>query len=191
MQHEGRPDPRNAAIAFRYGCMESPLGTVWVAAGPDGVLRVALGSLDEAAWRADLRRRWPRAAFSRDDGRGDVAAALRQLSAYFARRRRVFTVAIDLRRCSGFQRRVLERVREVPWGTVASYGQIAISLGQPGAARAVGGALSRNPVPLLVPCHRVVGGSGGIGGFTVGADPRATGAKRALLDLERGAGDRA
>jgi len=191
MQHEGLPDPRTAATGLRYGRLDTPLGTVWLAAGPDGVLRVALGAVDEAAFREGLLRRWPRAALSRDESDGDVAVALQQLSGYFAGRRRVFTVKVDLGRCSVFQRRVLERVREVPWGAVASYGRIATSLGQPGAARAVGGALSRNPVPLLVPCHRVVGGSGAIGGFTVGADPRATGTKRALLDLERSSGGRA
>ncbi|MBU1671461.1 MAG: methylated-DNA--[protein]-cysteine S-methyltransferase [Actinobacteria bacterium] len=86
---------------------------------------------------------------------------------------------VDLGAASPFTRSVLEEVRRIPWGSTASYGRMAREVGRPGAARAVGGAVSRNPVPLLVPCHRVVRGDGYAGGWS-----GAEGWKEWLLDLE-------
>jgi len=175
---------------IRYGRIGSPLGDVWLAVSDAGVCRVSLGSPDEPAFRSELLRRYPDARVTRDENAPGVAAARRQLEEYFAGRRPVFGLRVDLEGTTPFQRRVLEHVRTIPCGSAVSYGEIAAALGRPGAARAVGGALSRNPVPIVVPCHRVVGGGGRIGGFTVGDSAAATGTKRRLLDLERSVGGR-
>ena len=108
----------------------------------------------------------------------------RQLDEFFAGRRTEFDVAVDLTVAdlSDFQRHVLATARaEVPYGETVTYGELAELAGRPGAARAVGTAMARNPVPLFVPCHRVVA-AGGIGGY--GGGPAGIALKRALLDLE-------
>jgi len=86
---------------------------------------------------------------------------------------------IDLRDCSGFQRSVLLAEHSIPRGWVSTYGRIAMRLGTPGAARAVGTALSRNPLPIIIPCHRAIRSNGELGGFRGGLKM-----KRALLELE-------
>lgn len=108
----------------------------------------------------------------------DLAEELRR---YFAGELRAFRTRLDL--CgSPFQLRVWKALRDVPWGQVRSYAEIARAIGSPGAARAVGGANGRNPVAILVPCHRIVAADGGIGGYSAGL-----GRKRRLLKLERAA----
>ncbi len=89
-------------------------------------------------------------------------------------------VPIDLRKGSPFDRKVWKAIEGIPFGKTMSYGQIAERAGSPGAARAAGGACGRNPVPILIPCHRVVAGGGKLGGFGGGLD-----IKRALLELEK------
>ena len=114
-----------------------------------------------------------------------MAQVARQLDEFFAGRRTEFDVAVDLdaTELSDFQRHVLVTVRaEVPYGETATYGEVAELAGRPGAARAVGTAMARCPVPLFVPCHRVVA-AGGIGGY--GGGPQGIALKRALQDLER------
>jgi methylated-DNA-[protein]-cysteine S-methyltransferase len=105
---------------------------------------------------------------------------IRQLEEYFAGRRTCFDVPVTL---SGtdFQRRVWAALREIPYGQIVSYGQLADQLGQPTAARAVGLANGRNPISVIVPCHRVVGANGGLTGYGGGL-----GRKQFLLDFERG-----
>lgn len=105
----------------------------------------------------------------------------RQLDAYFAGRRRSFTVPLDLSSTSPFCRRVLERLTRVPFGELTTYGSLARSLRS--SPRAVGGAVGANPVPVIVPCHRVIAADGSLGGFSGGL-----GRKRLLLGLE-GHGD--
>ncbi len=106
----------------------------------------------------------------------DDAAA--QLDEYFAGTRRSFDVPLALAG-SSFQRQVWAELQKIPFGTTVSYGQLAISLGRSGAARAVGHANARNPIAVIVPCHRVIGSSGQLTGYGGGL-----GAKRLLLDLE-------
>ena len=98
---------------------------------------------------------------------------------YLAGRRRRFTVPVDLSGVPAFQRRVLQALRRVPYGRTITYGQLAARAGRPRAARAVGQAMAHNPVPLIVPCHRVVASGGGLGGFGGGLA-----LKRRLLALE-------
>jgi methylated-DNA-[protein]-cysteine S-methyltransferase len=102
-----------------------------------------------------------------------------ELAAYFAGTLTDFTVPVELRGGSDFERAVWGRIAAIPYGEMLTYGAIATALGDPGAARAVGTACNRNPVPVLVPCHRVVGAGGKMVGFGGGIDR-----KRRLLELE-------
>ena len=106
-------------------------------------------------------------------------AAAQQLQEYFQQRRRKFTVPVDISTLPTFTQRVLAGCAAIPWGTTRTYGQLAAQVGRPGAARAVGQALGRNPVPILIPCHRVIRADGGLGGFGAGLEM-----KRRLLELE-------
>jgi methylated-DNA-[protein]-cysteine S-methyltransferase len=103
----------------------------------------------------------------------------RQLDEYFAGTRRAFDLAIDLRPAREFGRTVLEQLARVPYGEVTTYGTLAARAGSPRAARAVGTVMNRNPVPIVLPCHRVVGSSGSLVGYGGGLDR-----KRMLLELE-------
>ncbi|WP_221360797.1 methylated-DNA--[protein]-cysteine S-methyltransferase [Streptomyces beigongshangae] len=109
-----------------------------------------------------------------------LAEAIRQVAAYFAGERHVFALPLDWSLISGFNRQVLrELAAGVPYGSVVGYGDLARRVGQPGAAQAVGTAMGANPLPVVVPCHRVVERDGGIGGFGGGVET-----KRKLLALE-------
>jgi len=115
-----------------------------------------------------------------------AARAEREIREYLAGRRRRFTVPLDLSGLSPFHRRVLQATRRIPYGRTATYGDLARRVGRPRAARAVGQAMARNPVPLVVPCHRVVAAGGGLGGFGGGLGGFSGGLalKRRLLALE-------
>ena len=108
-----------------------------------------------------------------------VDEAFRQLDAWFAGRLKQFSLPLVEPR-SEFERRVREAMLGIPYGETASYGELAAAIGSPGASRAVGTACSRNPVPVIVPCHRLLGAGGRIGGYLGGTDM-----KRWLLDFER------
>jgi methylated-DNA-[protein]-cysteine S-methyltransferase len=113
-------------------------------------------------------------------GSARLAEPIRQLAAYFAGGLREFTLPLDWSLTSGFNRQVLrELATGVPYGAVAGYGDLARRVGQPGAAQAVGAAMGSNPLPVVVPCHRVVESGGGLGGFGGGLET-----KRQLLALE-------
>jgi len=104
-----------------------------------------------------------------------------ELALYFSGRPVSFCVPVDLASLTDFQRRVLRACSRIEYGRTITYGDLARDIGSPAAARAVGGALARNPVPLVIPCHRVVGCNGGLGGFSAEPGLRL---KRFLLDLE-------
>ena len=156
-----------------YDLVDSPLGELLVGASPAGLCRIAFGgerALDDLARRHGTRvLRSPRA----------VDPARLELDEYFQGRRRDFGLSVDLEWLPSFQRRVLEELRRVGYGDVSTYGALAARIGSPRAARAVGGALNRNPIPIVVPCHRVVGSKGSLVGYAGGLER-----KRALLDLE-------
>ncbi|MEV5689434.1 methylated-DNA--[protein]-cysteine S-methyltransferase [Streptomyces sp. NPDC052164] len=113
-------------------------------------------------------------------GSARLAEPIRQLAAYFTGGLKEFTLPLDWSLTSGFHREVLRELASgVPYGTVVGYGDLAARVGQPGAAQAVGAAMGSNPLPVVVPCHRVVESDGGLGGFGGGLE-----AKRQLLALE-------
>jgi len=159
-----------------YRTLDTPIGELLIAATPDGLVRLAYPREGHdavlAALAAEVSPRVLAAPRRLDD-------AARQLDEYFARRRRRFDVPVDLRLRSGFRRRVLESLRQLPYGDTVSYGVLAGELGSPRASRAVGSACATNPVPIVVPCHRVVRGDGAIGGYVGG-----TAVKARLLELE-------
>ena len=177
-----------------YRSVSSPLGELFLAATAEGLCRVAW-CVSEAEFAADLEAASPRGGWRRSPAQrvepGVVAApaacsptsllqeAARQLGEYFEGRRREFALPLDLSRLGPFQRRVLTALLQVPYGEVVTYGGLAVLAGHPGAARAVGGALRGNPLPILIPCHRVLPSSGGLGGF--GGRPDL---KQYLLELE-------
>jgi len=115
-----------------------------------------------------------------DPGSSLIDEAFRQLDAWFAGKLREFSLPLAEPR-TAFERRVREGLLSIPYGATVSYGELAAVIGSPGAARTVGTACGRNPLPIIVPCHRVVGAGGRIGGYLCGTEM-----KRWLLDFERG-----
>lgn len=165
--------PDGVGVAHRT--VDSPYGPLLLAATPAGLVRIAWERED-----ADVRDHLasdlgPRVVHAPD--RLDGVA--RQLDEYFVGRRRTFHLPVDLRLARGFRRTVLDRLRTIPYGTTETYASVATQVGSPGAARAVGSACAMKPLPIVVPCHRVVRGDGVIGAFLGGTET-----KRALLALE-------
>ena len=159
-----------------YRTLDSPVGRLLLAATREGVVRVAFETEDADSVLAELAAQVsPRVLHA--PVRLDVVAA--ELEEYFAGRRRTFDVPVDLRLARGFRRSVLERLTQVPYARTVSYAELAARAGSPRAVRAVGTACARNPVPLVVPCHRVVPGGGGLGAYGGGVER-----KRRLLELE-------
>lgn len=164
-----------------YATFDSPVGTLLLAATPTGLVRVAyLDAGDEDAVLEDLAARVsPRvlaAPRTLDEPR-------RELDEYFAGRRNTFEMALDWQLTGGFGRRVLQATARIPYGSVSTYKDVAAQAGSPRGSRAAGNALGANPLPIVVPCHRVVYSGGGLGGYTGGV-----GRKRVLLAVETGQG---
>ena len=159
-----------------YAELDSPIGELIVFVTPRGLLRVKYadepieGVLAEVADRVSPR-------ILRAPSRTD--AVRRELDGYFALRRRSFDLPIDWSLVRGFAGQVLRQTARIPFGDVRSYGQVATGAGSPRAARAAGNALGSNPIPIVVPCHRVLHADGGLGGYSGGLDR-----KRYLLALE-------
>jgi O-6-methylguanine DNA methyltransferase len=152
----------------------SPIGTVFVAVNRHGaVVRLTYG-LTQGEF---LEEAGPGAVRDREA----VAPVFAQLAEYFAGERRAFDVPVDLAGLTPFQREVLSATRAIPFGEVRTYGKVAALIGRPRASRAVGRALSQNPIAVIVPCHRVIASDGSLRGYT-GAGGIAT--KRFLLELE-------
>ena len=151
-----------------YCYLDTPIGELLLAGDDDGLCLV---SFPEGAMRRDPEPDWIY-------NEKPFAAALRQLTEYFAGERRTFDLPLKL---SGteFQMSVLQALQEIPYGETTSYADIAERVGRPKAVRAVGAANGRNPIPIIVPCHRVIGSHGDLTGFGGGLDT-----KEALLRLE-------
>ena len=142
-------------------------GNVFIAASERGLCAVSVGKKTAVAFRKELSRMFPGEKFEGDPAR--LARYRRELEEYLRGTRKRFTVPIDLTAVHGsFRRKVLEKLYALPFGRVVTYGELAARSGSPGAARAVGTAMSTNPLAIVVPCHRVVASSGGIGGYSAG-----------------------
>ncbi|MGH9859992.1 MAG: methylated-DNA--[protein]-cysteine S-methyltransferase [Candidatus Acidiferrales bacterium] len=138
--------------------VNSPIGRIYVEAGAAGVTRMEIGRAP--AGRAGARN----AAGASAEARAHLARAVRQLEEYFAGQRRDFDLRLDLRG-TPLQQRVWQGLLAIPFGRTLTYGELAKQVGVPKAARAVGAACGSNPVPLVVPCHRVIGGDGSLHGY--------------------------
>ena len=157
-------------MTLSYKYFASPIGRLKLVASETG-LRAIL-------WEKDSPRRVPLTDLVNDDGQGILLEAERQLREYFAGQRNEFSLPLDLRGTS-FQKDVWRALQAIPFGKTLSYGEIAKQLGRPTASRAVGAANGRNPVSIIVPCHRVIGSTGKLTGFAGGLT-----AKAHLLNLE-------
>lgn len=157
---------------------DSPLGSIFVGATDAGLVRIGLPAEGEDAVLDDLARRVsPRVLSAPRDA---VTRARHQLDEYFDGTRRAFDVPLDWRLTAGFRREVLRATARIPYGETSSYRQVATEAGSPAAVRAAGTALATNPLPIVVPCHRVLRSGGQLGAY--GGGPEA---KAMLLDLER------
>lgn len=168
-QHDGLLD-----IAYRT--LDTPVGSLLLAASERGLIRVAFAREDHDAVLQQLADKIsPRVLHA--PGRLDPAA--RELDEYFTHARRTFDLPLDWRLVAGFRAAVLHHLPEIGYGQTASYATVAALAGSPKAVRAVGTACAKNPLPVVVPCHRVVRSDGAMGGYLGGPE-----AKRMLLDLE-------
>ncbi len=162
--------------------------TVYFACSSRGLCRVSLSADSEEAFASELSLLYPdHEIIRRGDGAespaqqgGELDRCGRAFREYLAGRLKAFEMPIDLSLLTPFQRRVLEATTEVGFSQTAGYGEIARRVGRPGASRAVGNALSKNPVPIVIPCHRVIASDGTLGGYRGGLQY-----KEALLALER------
>ena len=167
---------RAELLDVAYGTVDSPFGPLLAAGSPRGLLRLAFPEEDpEAALETLARRVSPRVL--RAPGRIDPLR--RELEGYFAGRLRRFATPVDWALVGPFGRRVLAAASGIPYGGVLTYTEVAAQAGSPRGSRAAGNALGSNPVPIVVPCHRVLRSGGGLGGYAGGLER-----KRWLLELE-------
>ncbi len=158
-----------------YDLVDTPLGTLLVAATAAGLCRISYDPEPERELERLARVLGTRILRSPKP----VDEVRRQLDEYFERRRQEFDLDVDLRLTADFSRRVLEELARVPYGETTTYGELAARAARPRAARAVGTVMNRNPIPIVLPCHRVVGSSGKLVGYGGGLER-----KEQLLRLE-------
>lgn len=177
--------PAPAGPTAAYILYPAPWGDIHVAASAGGIVALELRSSTEA-FVEDVVERTGGAVVPDQEGvpaswRATLARARTELDEYFAGERTSFDLAVDLRGVSDWDRRVLEGAARLAYGEVTSYGRLARRIGQPRAARAVGGALGRNPIPIVIPCHRILAWDGTLGGYGGGGH----GSRAAMLDVKR------
>lgn len=182
----------NQSPIAAFTTCQAPWGPLHVAATARGIVAVALDA-ETPDFADGLARRLHGRVVPAEDGavpadwRTRLASATAQLGEYLAGRRTKFDLAVDWTGVSDWDQRVLAGATRIGFGETVGYGELARRIGKPGAARAVGGAMSRNPIPLLVPCHRVIAGDGslgGYGGYSFADRQAALAVKRRLLALE-------
>jgi methylated-DNA-[protein]-cysteine S-methyltransferase len=158
---------RAGILDVAYASADSPLGELTIFVTPRGVVRVAYeNEPDDLLFEELSDGVSPR--LLRDPGRTDAARA--EIEDYFEGRRQSFDLPIDWSLVHGFAVGVLQATARVPFGEVSSYGEVAAEAGSPRAARAAGNALASNPIPIVVPCHRILHADGGLGGYSGGLD---------------------
>ncbi len=171
-----RAAARAGLLDVAYATLDSPVGTLLLARTPRGLVRLAYIDGAEDAVLEDLALRIsPRVLAAPDE----LDQSRRELDEYFAGRRTRFGIPLDWRLTRGFAQRVLQATARIPYGSVSSYKLVAGEAGSPRGSRAAGNALGRNPLPIVVPCHRVLQADGGLGGYTGGVER-----KRQLLSVE-------
>jgi methylated-DNA-[protein]-cysteine S-methyltransferase len=162
---------KEEAMGLAHKMMESPIGKLKLVASDKGLVAIL--------WEKDSPRRVRLSDLVANDQHPVLVETEQQLGEYFAGKRKTFSIALDMRG-TRFQKDVWEALLAIPFGETRSYGQLAKQLGNPRATRAVGAANGKNPVSIIVPCHRVIGSSGKLTGFAGGLE-----AKARLLSLEK------
>jgi methylated-DNA-[protein]-cysteine S-methyltransferase len=176
-EHQVESSVVGPATVLSHAMLATPVGTLHLYGTADGLMTVLLpGESREAAERRLRRLLGPLAV---NEGEAMHERALEQLAEYFAGQRRDFDLPLAMLG-TPFQRRVWQAVSAVPYGQTRSYGEIAREIGRPAAVRAVGAANGANPLPPVVPCHRLIGADGALTGYSAGLEMKAW-----LLDLER------
>jgi methylated-DNA-[protein]-cysteine S-methyltransferase len=163
-----------SSVRAFYDWIDAPFGKVFLAKTDRGLCRVSFRrSEDDLVDDLEQRELLPEKAS------GQLDAERRQLEEYFDGKRRQFELPVDIRGGTPFQRKVLEAASRIPFGSCACYTDVAERIGHPKAQRAVGTALGKNPVAIVIPCHRVVAAGGRLGGYTGGLD-----IKKTLMSIE-------
>ncbi len=173
----------NRKLTLKTITFETGLGWLVVAESPDGIALVDFMGRDcptEDAAISTVLRYYPDATLSPGGDSVLLGKTKAYILAYLTNGAPIPKVPLDLRKGTGFDRNVWSEIETIAFGDSMSYGQIAAKVNSAGASRAVGRACGRNPVPILIPCHRVIGSGGKLGGYSSGLD-----IKRALLDLEK------
>lgn len=168
---------RSGLLDVAYATVDSPVGPLLLAGTTQGLCRISFAPEEERELDQLARAHGVRVLRSP----AALEPARRELEEYFDGRRQRFEIAVDLTGLTRFQRCVLDELARIPFGKTETYGGLAGRISRPRAARAVGGALNRNPLPIVLPCHRVVGSDGSLVGYAGGLDR-----KRLLLRLEAG-----
>lgn len=181
MQLVSRPIAAYAVPMKYWATLPIPDGAVGLVATDRGLCHVLLTAQDQAGAASLLLRRYPEA---RPDPFA-LSDVQEQLQDYFAGQPVDFRIRCDLAGLTPFQRLVLEACARIGYGDTVTYGQLARRVGRPGAARAVGAVMARNPIPIVIPCHRVVAGDGSMGGYSA---EQGVAMKRRLLDMEAACG---
>jgi methylated-DNA-[protein]-cysteine S-methyltransferase len=163
---------KGTSMSLFYKFMDSPVGQLKLVASDKGLVAIL--------WHDDKPRRVPLTDLVEDPRHSILAKTEQQLREYFAGKRKAFDLPLDMRGTT-FQKNVWEALLAIPFGQTRSYGELAKQLGAPSASRAVGAANGRNPISIIVPCHRVIGSSGKLTGFAGGLETKAR-----LLGLENG-----
>jgi methylated-DNA-[protein]-cysteine S-methyltransferase len=164
-------------MSLAYKTIQSPVGKLKLVASDKGLVAIL--------WENDSPRRVRLSELVANERHPILVKTEQQLGEYFAGKRKMFSVALDMRG-TNFQKNVWDALLAIPFGETRSYGQLAKQLGNPRATRAVGAANGRNPVSIIVPCHRVIGSSGKLTGFAGGLKTKAD-----LLHLEKNGDQRA
>jgi methylated-DNA-[protein]-cysteine S-methyltransferase len=161
----------------QYTLVSAPFGSVGLVISGQGLSNLLLLSQSPGRARRQMQTSFPQAQYQPHF----LPSLEKQLKDYFSGLPLQLRAPLDLSSCRPFQKKVLQDCSQIDYGRTMTYGQLARQIGRPKAARAVGGALARNPVPLIVPCHRVIAGDGKLGGFSAEQGIRV---KRWLLELE-------
>jgi methylated-DNA-[protein]-cysteine S-methyltransferase len=162
---------KETVMSLAYKMIETPVGKLKLVASDNALVAIL--------WEKDNPRRVRLSELFADDRRPVLVETQRQLSEYFSGKRKTFSITLEMRG-TRFQKDVWEALLAIPFGETRSYGQLATQLGNPRATRAVGAANGRNPLSIVVPCHRVIGSSGKLTGFAGGLE-----VKEHLLALEK------
>ena len=152
-----------------YTSIQSPIGKLFLARTDQGLCSIGLPGL-ETAFFQQLKKYFPKESFI--ESPEGLADTISQLGEYFQSKRKAFSVPLDLG-TTPFFAQVLKQVQKIPYGATKSYGEIAHELNHPNSARAVGMANARNPIPIIIPCHRVIAGNGALQGYAGGLEMKS------------------